>query len=434
MQMQTAGANVFRQLDSMATELRHERSLREAALESARRSLRQRERLLVQLQEARAVAAKALAASQASCSTADSVKACARIQELVHTLDAEVEEPSTMSGAEVLDETWVSEEVKIPRSVPHFHIGDDSVLDAEGIDAVAVKEDAQHAISAALIETAEAASKSDDASTSDSDGNGLNCHSPSSSSNSDLADEITASGKSSVMNPDRASDKEVISVMVEHIEGDLSESFGQPATPCSLDLVAAAPASPIKRCDTGQSRVQTESARWQPNTSDCSICKVTFSIFNMRHHCRRCGRNICAACSPFRMALDAPLQQPATPLQRLIDTAVQRALTPSGVRRTESATASALPPRPSRESKRRHRASSADRAQNRARRSGSRERSMEHPQAHRVCSDCHSQSLALSKTPINSFASMRKGKARAAPASPSGLSMNFSMRLAFGGA
>jgi hypothetical protein len=35
---------------------------------------------------------------------------------------------------------------------------------------------------------------------------------------------------------------------------------------------------------------------------------------------------------------------------------------------------------------------------------------------------------------MNSLASMRKCKARAAPASPSGLSMNFSMRLAFGGA
>lgn len=390
----------------------------------------------MQLQEARAVAAKALAASQESCHAAGGVKACARIEELVHTLGAQTEEPSAMSGSEVLDETWVSEEVKIPRSVPHFHIGDDSVLGAEDINAAVVREPGPLSVSATLTSPAEETSKSDDASTSDGAVDCLNCYSPSSSSNYDLADDISSSVNARVPGHDLTGER-IIPAMAEPDESDSSSDCGQQTestTDCSLNLVAAK-LSPIKQYEADQSRARTENAHWQPNTSDCSICKAAFSIFNMRHHCRKCGRNICSSCSPFRMALDAPLHQPATPLQRLIDTAVQRALTPNGLRRTESAASDALPARPTQESKRRHRATSRDRARSRAWRSGSRERSVEQAQAHRVCFDCHSQSLAPAKIPRKPpLASMRKGKVRDVPASPNGLSMDFSMRLAFGGA
>ncbi|XP_043271458.1 uncharacterized protein Sptz [Venturia canescens] len=45
---------------------------------------------------------------------------------------------------------------------------------------------------------------------------------------------------------------------------------------------------------------------WVPNdkASECSCCRVViFSMFNRRHHCRRCGRVVCGACSPQRMRL-----------------------------------------------------------------------------------------------------------------------------------
>ncbi|XP_032664873.1 zinc finger FYVE domain-containing protein 26 homolog isoform X2 [Odontomachus brunneus] len=43
---------------------------------------------------------------------------------------------------------------------------------------------------------------------------------------------------------------------------------------------------------------------WVPNDKarECSCCEaVIFSMFNRRHHCRRCGRVICAICSQHRM-------------------------------------------------------------------------------------------------------------------------------------
>ncbi|KAL6256493.1 hypothetical protein P5V15_012606 [Pogonomyrmex californicus] len=43
---------------------------------------------------------------------------------------------------------------------------------------------------------------------------------------------------------------------------------------------------------------------WIPNdrARECGCCKVViFSMFNRRHHCRRCGRVVCATCSQHRM-------------------------------------------------------------------------------------------------------------------------------------
>ncbi|KAF7991123.1 hypothetical protein HCN44_002685 [Aphidius gifuensis] len=45
---------------------------------------------------------------------------------------------------------------------------------------------------------------------------------------------------------------------------------------------------------------------WIPNdkSRECSCCKIViFSMFNRRHHCRRCGRVVCATCSNQRMRL-----------------------------------------------------------------------------------------------------------------------------------
>ncbi|XP_029052519.1 uncharacterized protein LOC114880560 isoform X2 [Osmia bicornis bicornis] len=58
---------------------------------------------------------------------------------------------------------------------------------------------------------------------------------------------------------------------------------------------------------------------WVPNDKarKCSCCKnVIFSMFNRRHHCRRCGRVICATCSQHRMQVSG---YPPSVLVRVCD-------------------------------------------------------------------------------------------------------------------
>ncbi|XP_046355808.2 zinc finger FYVE domain-containing protein 26-like isoform X1 [Haliotis rufescens] len=45
---------------------------------------------------------------------------------------------------------------------------------------------------------------------------------------------------------------------------------------------------------------------WVPDSaaSNCMVCNERFSMFNRRHHCRRCGRVVCATCSTKRTIID----------------------------------------------------------------------------------------------------------------------------------
>ena len=45
--------------------------------------------------------------------------------------------------------------------------------------------------------------------------------------------------------------------------------------------------------------------RWQPDAevTNCPICKHAFSFFYRKHHCRKCGRVVCANCSPHRITI-----------------------------------------------------------------------------------------------------------------------------------
>ncbi|KAH8815236.1 FYVE zinc finger-domain-containing protein [Xylogone sp. PMI_703] len=45
--------------------------------------------------------------------------------------------------------------------------------------------------------------------------------------------------------------------------------------------------------------------RWQPDAevTFCPICKTQFSFFVRKHHCRKCGRVVCNACSPHRITI-----------------------------------------------------------------------------------------------------------------------------------
>lgn len=45
--------------------------------------------------------------------------------------------------------------------------------------------------------------------------------------------------------------------------------------------------------------------RWQPDSevSNCPICDTQFGFFYRKHHCRKCGRVVCASCSPHRITI-----------------------------------------------------------------------------------------------------------------------------------
>lgn len=54
-----------------------------------------------------------------------------------------------------------------------------------------------------------------------------------------------------------------------------------------------------------QSGVGEGEIAWNDDNSvtECELCRVKFSMFNRRHHCRNCGSVICAACSKQKILL-----------------------------------------------------------------------------------------------------------------------------------
>ena len=44
---------------------------------------------------------------------------------------------------------------------------------------------------------------------------------------------------------------------------------------------------------------------WQPDSevTECPVCHTEFSFWYRKHHCRKCGRVVCGACSPHRITI-----------------------------------------------------------------------------------------------------------------------------------
>uniref|UniRef100_A0A8D0L948 Zinc finger FYVE domain-containing protein 26 n=1 Tax=Sphenodon punctatus TaxID=8508 RepID=A0A8D0L948_SPHPU len=54
--------------------------------------------------------------------------------------------------------------------------------------------------------------------------------------------------------------------------------------------------------------------QWIPDETEmtCMVCKTErFTMFNRRHHCRRCGRLVCSSCSTKKMIVEACRENPA---------------------------------------------------------------------------------------------------------------------------
>lgn len=59
--------------------------------------------------------------------------------------------------------------------------------------------------------------------------------------------------------------------------------------------------------------------QWQHDSevSRCPVCKTEFSFWYRKHHCRKCGRVVCAACSPHRITI--PRQYIVQPPSNMYD-------------------------------------------------------------------------------------------------------------------
>lgn len=61
---------------------------------------------------------------------------------------------------------------------------------------------------------------------------------------------------------------------------------------------------------------------WQPDAdvTHCFVCGSQFTFFYRKHHCRKCGRVVCAACSPHRITIPRQfIVHPPSEMQTVID-------------------------------------------------------------------------------------------------------------------
>lgn len=121
---------------------------------------------------------------------------------------------------------------------------------------------------------------------------------------------------------------------VAGVSANLVPQFGQPSLPQSTFASPTQYPNPNPRPDSALpsigrmhsgSRAQsfrTEDwtpgpPRWQPDAevASCPICHRPFGLFYRKHHCRKCGRVVCANCSPHRITIPRQfiVQPPGTP-------------------------------------------------------------------------------------------------------------------------
>lgn len=98
-----------------------------------------------------------------------------------------------------------------------------------------------------------------------------------------------------------------------------SSTSEEPRTPGSsnvnpIDLTSSSPPQPLPRGQSLNSPtlprrqnnfVEYILPRWQPDSevNRCPICGTQFSFWYRKHHCRKCGRVVCASCSPHRITI-----------------------------------------------------------------------------------------------------------------------------------
>lgn len=89
-----------------------------------------------------------------------------------------------------------------------------------------------------------------------------------------------------------------------HREGTLHEPTNTAGSRSALDRPLPPPPGRIPSRGS-QSRSEYQVPHWQPDqdVSTCPVCRIPFSFLRRKHHCRKCGRVVCGACSPHRITI-----------------------------------------------------------------------------------------------------------------------------------
>ena len=91
----------------------------------------------------------------------------------------------------------------------------------------------------------------------------------------------------------------------------INTSAGMPPPPpaelreTAVDSERPLPRVPSSASSRGSRHRDYVLPRWQPDSevSECPICGRAFAFWYRKHHCRKCGRVVCAACSPHRITI-----------------------------------------------------------------------------------------------------------------------------------
>ncbi|XP_074853319.1 zinc finger FYVE domain-containing protein 26 isoform X2 [Carettochelys insculpta] len=105
-------------------------------------------------------------------------------------------------------------------------------------------------------------------------------------------------------------------------ESDTSSKSGSSELPSSTFPGISQPSSPRERSlprnlspqEFVPPEVPPPKQQWIPDETEitCMVCKTErFTMFNRRHHCRRCGRLVCSSCSTKKMVVEACRENPA---------------------------------------------------------------------------------------------------------------------------
>lgn len=82
-------------------------------------------------------------------------------------------------------------------------------------------------------------------------------------------------------------------------------SYESSTSPLSRDFSCQLPQRSSEENSHPPTIMEIQSPRWQPDAeaSECPICHSSFSFWFRKHHCRKCGRVVCANCSPHRITI-----------------------------------------------------------------------------------------------------------------------------------